>query len=617
MGSDPVKQELIKAERNGLGLDPRGDGWKLDETSVAPVPAASFGLFEQLFRAVQRTLPYGLGASDPYGRASSCQASRTRAERIEAFVYGRNPCYSEDQFWRDLEASMSLDKIGEVAVDRASWAWEHRVEISLAFLGIVKAARMLERAAKKNPNASAVASLLAAFGMVAPPLGVLKKINEWVRAVHDAEGDPVKIEFAQRKYGEAVIAAGLAGVSFVTILKALPGKTNVAEHTRPIVEINPTGTLAPQTLAASGRSVAKLGSPKENAVARVVGAGSLVLEALTEGASDAVVADVLAKYPIAGSSQQLDGSAVKAELERCFFEFGQESETLPELFRKVRHILRQQLQIDTTTTHLEVRGAGRLKELLLVDNLVEAIIGSEPVRNIVQSYINHRINEIEYNTFLKFALDEFSPKSHPDRASGTPLHTRRLAAKQSSSITIQDAERALTQYFDAYSKPRTAPVSEETLVEQVQTLLLDLGVMLPIREELREITDLVLLRRLCEVPDFLRYAASSVDTHRFQLQLLISSLHFDKISMKLFRSWVEQIEKTSELPMVTHCDHLADRVNGDSRLLKGWLGSKRVVVELQNKPENDPRPEGTDMVRVLDFTVSALRVAKIVTDVVH
>jgi hypothetical protein len=614
MGSDPAKQELAKAERNGLGLDPRGDGWKLDETSVAPVPAASSGLFEQLFQAVQRTLPYGLGASDPYGPSSNCRVPRTRAERIEAFVYGRSPCYSEDQFWRDLEASMSLDKVGEVAVDRASWAWEHRIEISLAFLGIVKAARMLERAAKKNPNASAVASLLAAFGMVAPPLGVLKKVNEWLRAAHDAEGDPVKIEFAQRKYAEAVIAAGLAGASFVTILKALPGKTNVAEQTRPLVEINPTGTLAPQTLAASGRSVAKLGSPKANAVARVVGAGSLVLEALTEGASDAVVADVLAKYPIAGSSQQLDVAAAK-ELERCFFEFGQESKTLAELFVQLRQILRLRLRIETIPFYLELHGAGRLRELLFADGLLKGISASEPVRNIVQSYLNHKINESEYNAFLNFAMDDSFANPQKEIVSrNEAVSSPRTARNPPAAITIDDGTRALTSYFKEYFIPHAAHESNETLVEKIQTLLLHLGVSFSIREELAEVTDMALLRRLCEVPDFLQYAVSPVDTHRFQLHLLISSLRLEKISTNLYRAWVEQIGKISDLPMVTHCDHLADRVNGDSRLLQGWLGSSRVVIELQNKPENDPRPQGADMVRVYDVTVNAMRAAKIVTE---
>lgn len=641
MSSDPVKQEVLKAERAWLGDGT--DAWTWEPKNRVPADAAGTNLLEQLFRAIQRQLPEGFGALDRYDQESNCRDKATLPERVEAFVYGRTTCHSDAQFWQDLQASMSLDAIQEVAGDHASWAWQHRAEVSIAFAGLVKFAVELERAAPKNRNAAAIASLLKVFGLVVPPAAALKTINAWLDAVRDTAGDPAKLKVAQRKYADAVLSAGLVGAGLLARVRAVVGATEVSEPARRVVEINPVSDPA---MAAEHPPLIGLNPTLPNSVSLVEAQTPSVVP--IPGGKSAVTGLFLQQSPEAfppfwGGSFKLDFWSKKDEFEKLFRDYEANLDK-KRLLGKIKKSL-QQLNISVQWENLQEFSVDELREALLgcdgafLKGATSGLLDEQRIiQNLASTYFARKFSAgvTELMLHISATRQSFHPPVRstlqasatlkPSAQSGQSapellgyvsqfyeLNSYSYPRRQQLESVVEKikslAKQELTRYFNEYLEDQ----STKALLEKIQVLLRDLRVPIGVGECLATVEDVHKLQRLVRADGFIDSIVSANTTERDQGGYLLQACVLEKISLEVYESWVAQTKLVAALPLVTNLQLKYD--DGTSHLYEAQLDSRRVAVRLQQRGlENDPAPEklGDCAARYFDGSLDVWRVIEIV-----
>lgn len=214
-----VAEELQRAERGGgVAGNDRHSSW--DAKTEAPYgggePGAAWddsggaNLLTQFWQSVRMTRPDGVGSVDPFGPVHCRPGPMTAAKRIEAMVYGEGNCRSDQQFWTDLEASMSRNSLTAVAGQQAEAIWNNRYQVGAILAAVMKGMAVAERSARRGNWKGLVATKLASgLGKLAAPAAVVCAVKEWLTAVDEVNGDATKLVYAQEKYAQVVLTCGL------------------------------------------------------------------------------------------------------------------------------------------------------------------------------------------------------------------------------------------------------------------------------------------------------------------------------------------------------------------------------------------------------------------------
>lgn len=266
---EKLNAELATAELEGIGSG--AQKWE----SASPLETSLYGgleagsrsersggssLLTQFWQAVRMTRPDGVGSVGAFGPVDCRPGPMTAAKRLEAMVYGEGNCRSDQQFWIDLEASMSRAKMVAVAGQQAEAIWNNRYQIGAILVGVMKGMEMAERSARRGNWKGVVAAKLASgFGKLVAPAAVGYAVKEWLTAVEDVNGDPNKLPFAQEKYAQVVLAVGVWLGAKLPGLRAKEGVVANEVPRRVIVVPHGEAAVAGREVAIAERAVAASG----------------------------------------------------------------------------------------------------------------------------------------------------------------------------------------------------------------------------------------------------------------------------------------------------------------------------------------------------------------------
>lgn len=216
MGSDTETKSLDNlAQSQGFGA--ATTGWEAPSQRAASgthtAESRSADLLAELVSGLRAQLG-GLG-NLASGHGSNC---KTRAERVEAWVYGTPGCIDDrrfdldlGQFAQDLWHSVSLEKLDDVAGDHAAAIKEHWIAIGavVMLIGVAdSAARLVKRINPKHKGAAMVVGTLDGAARILPPAFVALQAANWTAAAERAHGSEPGIEEAKYQFARALVAAG-------------------------------------------------------------------------------------------------------------------------------------------------------------------------------------------------------------------------------------------------------------------------------------------------------------------------------------------------------------------------------------------------------------------------
>lgn len=206
------------------------------------------------------TRPDGLGSVDPFGPDYCGTGPTTAAQRLEAMVYGEHNCRSDRQFWADLEASMSGEKIVAVAGQQAEAIWNNRYQIGAILAAVMKGMAVAERSARRGNWKGAVAIKVAgAFGKLVAPTAVGFAVEEWLTGVEKVNGDAKKLVYAQEKYAQVVLALALWLGAKLPSLWAREGAVAAEAPRRVVIVPSEEAAVTARELTATGRELTVTG----------------------------------------------------------------------------------------------------------------------------------------------------------------------------------------------------------------------------------------------------------------------------------------------------------------------------------------------------------------------